>query len=364
MLTWNKYAGKGTQSGAPAPLGGSAMSDLNDLLTRFPEAAVLIRQGQIAAANSMARHYLPQLEPDVPVPSWFPPLSAESPRSGTFTAGLSSYTFRLSGTSDGLWLTFQPAPLTALTDTQMDGVLRQLRTFLGDFLVESKELTGPDHPDLRRSFHRMFRLVDNLDFMRLAGSGGVPFRPVAMDLAGLCRQTCAEAATLLCDAGVELDYQSPLSSLLVPGDPQLLRRLLLELIANAARVPGQDRIGIRLRSQESRAVLTLSGNGAPPTQRQLAAMLQQDTDQLLPMAGAGAGLGLPIARHIAALHKGSLLVDLGQDIPITILSLPTGPLDPHLPVRAPILRQDGGLSPLLVALSDVLPTRLFAMEDG
>ena len=128
------------------------MSDLNDLLTRFPEAAVLIRQGQIAAANSMARHYLPQLEPDVPVPSWFPPLSAESPRSGTFTAGLSSYTFRLSGTADGLWLTFQPAPLTALTDTQMDGVLRQLRTFLGDFLVESKELTGPDQPDLRRSW--------------------------------------------------------------------------------------------------------------------------------------------------------------------------------------------------------------------
>ena len=340
------------------------MSDLNDLLACFPEAAVLIHEDRIAAANPMARHYLPQLEPGAPVPSWFPPLSEEAPRSGTFTAGLSSYTFRLAGTSGGLWLTFQPAPLTALTDTQMDGVLRQLRTFLGDFLVESKELSSPDHPELRKSFHRMFRLVDNLDFMRLAGSGGVPFRPVTMDLAGLFRQTCAEAATLLRDAGVELDYQSPLSSLLVPGDPQLLRRLLLELIANAARVPGQDRVQVRLRSQGGRAVLTLSGNGAPPTQRQLAAMLQQDTDQRLPMAESGAGLGLPIARHIAALHQGSLLVDLGQESPVTILSLPTGPLDPHVPVRSPILRQDGGLSPLLVALSDVLPTKLFAMEDG
>ena len=45
-----------------------------------------------------------------------------------------------------------------------------------------------------------------------------------------------------------------------------------------------------------------------------------------------------------------------------ILSLPTGPLDPRVPVRSPILQQDGGLSPLLVALSDVLPARLFGME--
>ena len=339
------------------------MSDLNDLLACFPEAAVLIHEDRIAAANPMARHYLPQLEPGAPVPSWFPPLSEEAPRSGTFTAGLSSYTFRLAGTSGGLWLTFQPAPLTALTDTQMDGVLRQLRTFLGDFLVESKELSSPDHPELRKSFHRMFRLVDNLDFIRLAGSGGgVPFYPVTMDLAGLCRQLCAEAAPLLHDAGVMLDYQSDLSSLLIPGDPQLLRRLLLELISNTARAAGQQAVRLRLRTQNGGALLTLSGGGPPPTQRQLAAMLQQDTDQLLPMPDSGAGLGLSIARHIAALHRGSLLVDLGQSGTSMILSLPTGPLDPRVSVRSPILQQDGGLSPLLVSLSDVLPARLFGME--
>lgn len=341
------------------------MPDLNDLLSRSPEAAVLLQEGRIAAANSMARHYLPQLEPGASVPAWFPPLSGDAPRSGTFTAGLSSYAFRLTGTPDGLWFTFYPAPLTALTDAQLDGALRQLRTFLGEFLVESGELSGAGHPELRKSFHRLFRLTDNLDFMRLAGSGdGVPFRPVTMDLAGLCHQLCAEAAPLLHDAGVELDYRSSLSSLLVPGDPQLIHRLLLELISNAARVPGQDRIEVRLREQGGRALLTLSGNGAPPTQRQLAAMLQQDTDQRLPMAESGAGLGLPVARHIAALHQGSLLVELGQDAPATILSLPTGPLGPRVPVRTPILQQDGGLSPLLVALSDVLPTGLFAMEDN
>lgn len=332
------------------------MSELNHLFTDlFPEAAVLLEQGMVRQANPLARHYLPQLD----VGSYTPPfLPAQAPSSGTFTAGQGRYTFRLTHTEAGDLLLFSPAPQHTLTDGQLDGAVRQLRTIMGDMLM------GADDPAaFQKSFHRLFRLVDNLDFLRLSGQeGGLLFQPGTLDLAGLCRQVTAQAATLLGDRGVTLDFQSPLPSLLIPGDSALLQRLLLELISNSVKAVGRGTVFLRLHTTGGRAILTLSDSGSPLSDRQLAAMLQQDSDQLLPLPGAGAGMGLSVVRQIAALHGGFLLVEWGAGAPTVVLSLPAGPLDPSVSVQSPRLQQDGGLSPLLVALSDVLPTDLFAPE--
>lgn len=332
------------------------------LLNAFPEAAVLAIQGKISAVNGMARHYLPQLEAGAPLPAFLSPLCPVG--SGTFTAGLSTYAFSSSQTEEGTLILFHPAPQTALTDTQLDGALRQLRQFMGELLAELGPIKGGEKRDaFHKSFYRMFRLVDNLEVMRAAGSTqGLDFHPIAVDLAGLCRQTADQTAPLLQEGGISLSYASALSSLLVPGDPQLLQRMVLELIANAARASGSGEVLVQLRTQGGRALLTVSDSGPAPTQRQLAAMLQQDSDQHIPAPGAGAGLGLSIVRHIAALHQGSMLVDTGAGAPRVVLSLPTGPLDPRVRVKTPPLQRDGGLPPLLVALSDVLPARLFAQE--
>jgi len=49
------------------------MSELNSCFTDlFPEAAVLLAQGQVRQANRLARHYFPQLEPGQPAPACFP----------------------------------------------------------------------------------------------------------------------------------------------------------------------------------------------------------------------------------------------------------------------------------------------------
>ena len=74
----------------------------------------------------------------------------------------------------------------------------------------------------------MYRLLSNLDFMRgMDSSEGTLFRPVTLDLVGLCRRLTEEAAFLLREAGVQLRFQCRLASLLIPGDPALLQKLLL-----------------------------------------------------------------------------------------------------------------------------------------
>lgn len=334
------------------------------LLDALPDAALLISQGQLTAANAMARHYLSLPEGPAPLPSYIPLVSGVPTQSGTFSNGLSRYSFRFTQTEEGDLLLFHPAPQTALSDTQLDGALRQMRTFLNEILVEVEGQPLQNPGSFHKTFHRMFRLMDNLEFCRAAGSGeGPSFHPVTVDLAGLCRQVVSEAGSLLRDSGITLNFQSNLPTLLIPGDPQLLQRLLLELVSNSVRSMGKGAITLSLRSQGGRAMLLLTDSGSPLTDRKLTAMLQQDTDQLLPLPEAGAGLGLSIARQIVDLHGGALLIPAGVPFPTVVLALPTGPLDPHVPVKTPAVQRDGGLSPMLVALSDVLPADLFRLVE-
>ena len=341
-----------------------AMPDLNNFhMESMPEAAVLVRRWLVESANALARHYLPALEPGRPLPRELRPLIEIHSDGGTFTAGRSTYQFRrTNGEEEGdALLLFCPAPQTALTDGQLDGALRQLRQLLSELMAQcgsQPQSAGA----VQKSLHRMFRLLDNLELLRAcSGGGGLYLRPVTLDLAGLCRQTSEEANTVLREIGVSVACETP-ASLLISGDPELLRRMLLELIANSARAAGHGTVWLRLRPQGDRAVLTISDSGAPLTQRQLAAMLEQDAGDQLPLPGQGAGLGMAVVRRIAALHQGAVLVEWSHGAPTVIFSLPAGPGEARTQVQTPALQRDGGLSPLLVALSDLLPAALFEQE--
>ena len=341
------------------------MPDLiQSLLDALPESAVLIRGGLVAASNERARQYLPQLVPGAPLPDCIVlPEEGES-GTGVFTAGSAVYSYSCKSGPEGWMLSFRPSPRqAALKDWQMEGALAQLRTLLGDVLAEVGAAPGGTPAEFNKTFHRLFRLMNNLELIQLAaGEEGVSFHPVTMDLAGLCRDVVRDAGDLLREAGIVLEYRSRESGLLIPGDPELLRKLLLDLISNAARAVGEGRIDMTLRRSGSWAVVSVSNVGAAPTRRQLDALLQEDREGTLPLPGQGAGLGLPIARHIAALHRGKLLVQGGGQALGVLVSLPTGPLDSRSSVRAPVVQRDGGLDPVLMELSDVLPARLFGLE--
>lgn len=326
------------------------------LLDSLSEAAILIRQGTVAAFSPMARHYLPQLQAGGPVPACLPQSSLAG--GGLFSAGTSAYSYTNTPLGQDQLIIFRPAAQTAITDVQLDGAVRQLRQFLGELLVETDAETTSAL--FRKTFYRMLRLLKNLEYLHQeepAAPGGT------LDFAGLCRQTVEEAAPLLAQGGVALDYTCPNASLLIPGDPGLLRYMVLELIANSARAVGQGQIHLRLKTQGGRVLLSLSDSGTHPPQRQLATLLQQDSDQNIPAAGAGAGLGLSVVRRVVALHRGTMLVEWGDGAPVTLISLPTGPLNPRATVNAPNLQRDGGLSPLLTALADVLPSSVFELAE-
>lgn len=339
------------------------LDSIQSLLDAFPEGVVQIRGGLVRSCSSKARQYLPQLAVGAPAPAALALSTEDGGGAGEFSQGASAYAYSYSAAGGELIVLFRPVSESALTGWQVEGLAYQLRTLLGDILAEVGPSTAEESRPVPaaafgKTFHRLFRLLENLEMLQET----VPFRPETMDLAGLCRYVEGLAAPLLHEAGVSLELRSQESGLLIPGDPALLQKLLLELIANAAQASERGSVVLGLRRQGERAIITVSHSGPPAGGRRLEAMLRPGMGEESPLPGQGAGLGLSVARRIAVLHGGSLLMEWGQSAPAAVVSLPAGPLDGQISVRSPAAQRDGGLDPVLMELSDLLPARVFELE--
>ncbi|MFJ1756079.1 ATP-binding protein [Kitasatospora sp. NPDC088134] len=96
----------------------------------------------------------------------------------------------------------------------------------------------------------------------------------------------------------------------VTGNPLWLGRLLTNLLDNARR-HARSRIEVRLAAEDGRAVLEVAddGPGIAPADRERIFERFTRLDDARSRDDGGTGLGLPIARDIAALHGGALTVE-------------------------------------------------------
>ncbi|MEU1827208.1 ATP-binding protein [Streptomyces abikoensis] len=121
------------------------------------------------------------------------------------------------------------------------------------------------------------------------------------------------------------------TSITIPGNPLWLRRLLTNLLDNAQR-HARSHITVRLTADRGsgHAVLDVTNDGPPiePADREKIFERFARLDDARSRDDGGTGLGLPIARDIAAIHKGTLAV---LDVPgattfRTRLPIPPEPL--------------------------------------
>lgn len=341
------------------------LDSIQSLLDAFPEGVIQTAGGLVLSANRQALQYLPGLTFGEPLPFSLPPLTRGETDSGLFAAGGRTYSYSCKDLEGEQLLLFRPDASGALEDWQLDGLLRQLRELLGELLAEVGPATVPGgklaSASFNKTFHRLFRLVGNLEFLRqTTEEGGVPFRPILMDLDGLCDETARLADELLEEGGIRLTYinRTKKWGLTISGDPELLKKLLLGLISNAARAVGRGRVELTLDRRGGNAIITLSNPTACP--RFLESFSGPGPD--LPLPGQGAGLGLSVARHIVRLHHGRLMPYESGTVQGVLVSLPVRGLSGHTSLRTPTSR-DGGLDPVLTELSDVLPVSLFSMGE-
>lgn len=216
---------------------------------------------------------------------------------------------------------------------------------------------------IHRALLRSVRVLRNQELARrLEDEDELHAVFATVDLAGWCRELTDRAAGWLAEMGLTLRFSAEEETLHTLADQELLDHMLLELLSNAAgHTPEGGRLSVSLRRSETMAILTVADEGeglSGETLERLTGDSELPPD-LTPQAGAG--LGLRLARAIAETHGGWLLLDTAPGGGVrAAASIPL-----REGTRARLRSQvdvQGGYDRALVALSDVLPARVFTAD--
>jgi len=184
-------------------------------------------------------------------------------------------------------------------------VLAWTQTLLADSTSDSGRQTRALLA-IQRAVEQQQRLIDDLLDLSVAAQGRLQIRPRTMELAPLVRAAVDAWAPQCEQRGVRLKVECPADPVIVHLDPDRLRQVVGNLLANSLKftAPGGS-IGVALTAGTDTAVIRVvdSGEGIEPP------MLERIFEPWQQAGGSGTGgvgLGLAITRHLVELHRGSI----------------------------------------------------------
>ncbi len=188
------------------------------------------------------------------------------------------------------------ATLSAYVDGLQDGVL---------------PLEPASFDTMRAQVSRLTRLSSDVRDAAAAQEGVLGLRVQDTDPVAVAQQAVEAAAPRFAARGVGLDYLGPSSADPVPADPQRLAQVLANLLDNALRhTPARGHVVVSVHVQDTEVQLAVTDDGPGIPADQLEAVFSRfhrvDPSRAA-SDGSGSGLGLTIARAIAASHGGTLV---------------------------------------------------------
>lgn len=165
---------------------------------------------------------------------------------------------------------------------------------------------------------------DLLDMSKLEAGLMVP-QYASTDVAHELRFLAGNFESFADESGIRFTFgRSPPVPMHV--DPEKLRRMLLNLLSNAFKfTPAGGRVRVSLHPSADRILLEVadSGPGIAPSERELVFERFRQLPRETTRRFGGAGLGLTIARELAALHGGDIRVsDAPEGGALFVIELP------------------------------------------
>ena len=168
---------------------------------------------------------------------------------------------------------------------------------LSEVLVESEQISV---------------LIENLMLLARADSGTEMLDFQKTDVTALARGVSAQAQTLAEAQGLKWNAAVPEAPILVLGDAQALRRLLLILIDNAVKyTPENGTVGLALETYDNQVAMRVQDTGIGISEADLPHIFERfyRADKARSRELGGTGLGLSIGRWIANAHGGEIKVE-------------------------------------------------------
>jgi signal transduction histidine kinase len=159
-----------------------------------------------------------------------------------------------------------------------------------------------------RQTERLTRMVDDMFELALSDLDARPLQLEEVYLDEIVNECVSSARVLASDRLVSVGARTPVD-LQMRADQSLLRQMILNLVENAVRyTPAGGSVQIAVEANTDHAQITVSdtGPGIPDSDRE---RIFERFVRLSASSDGGGGLGLPIARWVAQLHRGSLALE-------------------------------------------------------
>jgi len=150
-----------------------------------------------------------------------------------------------------------------------------------------------------------------LEFARIQ-DGRFNLRIEMIDIAAELEDAIFTYGELMRQAGIEVKYDQPVTPIpMIPGDPERLKQVFLNLLDNAAKHGGDGRkVEVAIAAEGSIVIITIRDHGHGIPENELPHVKEKFYKGS--SKGRGTGIGLAVCDEIVARHGGRLLIENAQ----------------------------------------------------
>ena len=347
------------------------MTSRNDeILSLSQEAAVLVRGGTICYMNPPAERMLGRALLAKPLAEV---LGCELPVTGggALTADLpvgGRYCIVRFHPLDGVTAVFFSEP-GLREELVSDAYLHAMRTTLMNLRLAIQQtvhalgfpVMSPPMLQCERQYFKLNRMLSNTAAVHALCRGTLPLVLGPLDLTSLVENTADTLHLLLPELAISFRCSEPVH---LWADGNLVESLLLNLVSNALRhAEGMTRLELELKAGRQSAILTVSDNGCGIAPSLMSSVFSRYlAGYQLSEMDAGAGLGLTVARGIARLHEGTLLLSSRPGVGTTVQVSLSRTLGAEGSLREAVSSYEPRMDALLTVLAEVLPDDSFRLN--